>query len=58
MSKASSNHTCLAVITIDFILKKYENYFPQAFLKECKYIEEEVIRYITEDLEISFDDSD
>ena len=41
--KAGSNHTCLAVIAIDFALKK-ENYYPQMFLKECKYIEEEVIR--------------
>ena len=41
--KAGSNHTCLAVIAIDFALKK-ENYYPQMFLKECKYIEKEVIR--------------
>ena len=31
--KAISNHTCLAVIIIDFILKKDENYYSQAFLK-------------------------
>ena len=42
--KAGSNHTCLAVIAIDFALKKEENYYPQMFLKECKYIEKEVIR--------------
>ena len=38
----------------------YGNYYPQMFLKECKYIEKEkmVIRYITNDLKISFDDSD
>ena len=37
--KADSNHTCLAVISLDSALKKDENYYPQVFLKECKYIE-------------------
>ena len=37
--KADSNHICLAVISLDFALKKDENYYPQVFLKECKYIE-------------------
>ena len=31
-------YTRLAVILIDFLLKKDENYYPQVFLKECKYI--------------------
>ena len=31
--KAGSNHTFLAVITIDSALKKEENYYPQVFLK-------------------------
>ena len=55
--KVCSNYTCLAVILNDFVLKKGENY-PQAFLKECKYTEreKEMIRYITDDLEISSDD--
>ena len=39
MAKVDSNYTCLAVIEIDFILKKNENYYPQIFLIECKYIE-------------------
>ena len=29
MSSAGSNHTCLAVITIDYVLKKDENYYLQ-----------------------------
>ena len=37
--KVDSNHTCLAVISLDSSLKKDENYYPQVFLKECKYIE-------------------
>ena len=31
--KEGSNHTCLAVITLDTALKKNGNYHPQAFLK-------------------------
>ena len=39
--KVDSNHTCLAVISLDSALKKDDNY-PQVFLKECKYIEKKV----------------
>ena len=43
--------TCLAVITIDSALKEDENYYPQAFLKECRFKEKELISNITEDIE-------
>ena len=56
--KAGSNHTCLAAIMNDSVLKKEENYYLQELLKECQYIEKEVIRHITEDLEVSPDGSD
>ena len=56
--KAGSDCTCLAVITIDSVLKKDENHYVQVFLKEFKYIEKEVIRHIIGDLEISSDESD
>ena len=36
--KVDSNHTCLAAISFDSVLKKDENYYPQVLLKECKYI--------------------
>ena len=39
ISKAVSDSTCLAVITIDPALKKDENYYLQAFLKECRYFQ-------------------
>ena len=54
MLKTGSNHTCLAVIRIDSALKKEGSYYPQVFLKECKYIvkEQKVIRHISEDIEI------
>ena len=48
--KVDSNHTCLAGISLDSALKKDENYYPQVFLKECKYIEKKVIRHISDNL--------
>ena len=56
--KLDSNHTCLAVISLDSTLKKDESYYPQVFLKECKYIKKKVIRHIIDDMEGSSDDSD
>ena len=35
---------------MDSALKKDENYYSQMFLKECKYIEKEVIRHINDNL--------
>ena len=43
-----TNHTCLAVISLDSALKKDENCYPQVFLKECKYIEKKVVRHIND----------
>ena len=40
-----------------FGLSKDWNYYPQVFLKEYKYFEKKVIRYIIDDLESSSDDS-
>ena len=30
--KVGSNHTCLAVISLDSVLKKDENYYPQVLM--------------------------
>ena len=51
-----SNHTCLAGISLDSVLKIDENYYSQVFLKEYKYNEKEekVARYITKDIESFF----
>ena len=58
--KVDSNHTCLEVITLDSALKKDDNYYPQVFLRECKYIEEKVIRHTNDNLNdfSSSDESD
>ena len=53
-----SNHSCLAVITLDSALKKDGNYYLQVFLKEYRYIEKKVVRHIIDNLESSFDDSE
>ena len=42
LPKMDSNHTCLAVISLDSALKKNDNYHWQVFLKECKYIKKNV----------------
>ena len=55
--KAGSDCTSLAVVTTDSALEKDKNYYPQVFLKECKYMEEEVIRHINGDPENSSDKS-
>ena len=41
--KVDSNHTCLSVIILYPALSKDENYYPQVFLKECKYIKKKGI---------------
>ena len=48
MSKLDSNHTFLAIISLDSALKKDDNYYLQVFLKECKYSEENVVRHIND----------
>ena len=57
--KIDSNHICLAEISLDSALKKDENYYLQVFLKECKYIENNVIGHINDNLSgfSSFDES-
>ena len=56
--KVDSNHTCLAVISLDSALNKDGNYYPQAFLKEYKYTEKKVIRHINDNLsDFSSDDN-
>ena len=48
---ADSNHTCVAVTSLDSALKKDENY-PQVFLKECKYIKKKLFRHIHDNMSL------
>ena len=60
IKKVDSNHTCLAVISLNCALKKDKNYYLQVFLKECKYIEKKLIKHINDNLSdfSSSDESD
>ena len=56
--KVDFNHTCFTVISLNSALKKDGNYYPQVFLKECKYIESKVIWHINDNLsDFSSDDN-
>ena len=44
---------CLLVIMIYFVFRTGKSYYPQAFLKECKYIAKWQLFYFTDNLEIS-----
>ena len=50
---------CLSVILLDSVYKKYNKYYPQVFLEECKYVvkEKNIHNYIIDDVEI-YSDSD
>ena len=41
--KVDSNHTCLAVISLDSAVKKDGNYYLQVSLKEYKYIQKKLL---------------
>ena len=58
--KEGSQFICLSVILIDSVFRLDKNYYPQLFLKEYKYVFKEKVmpEYITDDIEISSDDSD
>ena len=45
---------------IDSVYRTNKNYYPQMFLEECKFVvkEKKMPEYITDDIEISSNDSD
>ena len=50
-------HKCLSIIILDSALYGYENYYPQTFLEECKYVKKNVKtkNYIDEELKSEYD---
>ena len=50
IKKVDSSHTWFAVTSLDFVLQKDASYYAQVFLKECKYIEQNVIRHTNDNL--------
>ena len=53
MSKEKAPCKCLSIIMLDSVIKANKKYYPQTFLEECKYMQEEIKteNYIDEDLE-------
>ena len=60
ISKVDSNYTCLAVISLDSAPRKYENNYPQDFLKNVNMLRKKVVRHINDNMSdfTSFDESD
>ena len=55
--KEGSQYICLSVILIDSVFRKDKNYYPQVFLKECKYIvkEKKIPKYFIDNIETCSD---
>ena len=59
--KEGSQFICLSVILINSVFRSGENYYPQVFLEEYKYVVEEkkpekkMSEFITDNIEISSD---
>ena len=61
ISKVDSNYTGFAVTSLDPALTKDESYYPEVFLKECRYIKKIIIRHINgilSNIFYSYDKSD
>ena len=58
--KENMHYTCIACITIDFVVKMDEKYFPQVYLEECKYKTKKIqmSRFINAELKSDSDDDD
>ena len=48
--KEDSNYNCLAIISLDFVLKRDGNYYRQYFLKECRHTARKVVKHIHDNL--------
>lgn len=55
MPKTGSDHTTLAVITIDFVYRKDGNHYQQVFLKEHNTLKK-VIKHITDESDKSYEE--
>ena len=59
--EVDSSHTCLVIISLESAPEKDDSYYPQVFLRECKYIKKKVVRHIHDnlgDFSSSSDESD
>ena len=60
MPKEGSHCICLSSISIESVFRMGKNYYPQMLLEKCLYMakEKKMPKYITDNVEISSDDSD
>ena len=60
MPKEKAPCKCLSIIMIDSVSQADKKYYPQTFLEECKYMQEniKIENYINEDLENSDSDNE
>ena len=42
MLKEKVSCKCLSIIMLDSVIESDENYYPQTFLEECKYVQEKI----------------
>ena len=51
---------CLSIIMLDSVIESDEKYYPQTFLEECKYVQENIKfeNYIDEELDSDSDNND
>ena len=49
---------CLSIMILDSVIESDEKYYPQTFLKECKYVQEKIKfeNYIDEEVDSDSDD--
>ena len=57
ISKEDSQFFCLSVILINYVFRTDNNYYPEVFLEECKFIikEKKIPKHIIDNIEISSD---
>ena len=60
MPKEKAPCKCLSIIMLGSVIKANEKYYPQTFLEECKYVQENINieNHINDDLEKSESYSD
>ena len=58
--KGDSSYKCLSLIMLDSVEKVRKKYYPQVFLKECKYVKRKnkMFNYINDDLEMTSSNDD
>ena len=58
--KERIQYTCISCISVDLLLKVKNKYYPQVYLKQCKYKikKRELASFIDYEVDLSSDESD